>query len=759
MRREMYKYLHSIRRQTYRPVILCLAFLIAFIPVAPQFAMGGTLSDNEFKFFGTITMLPAEGLVGDWQVGGKTIRVSATTRIEQEDGSVAVGALVKIEGALQGDGSIIAREIEVEQGSVAGGTLSKFYGVIAKLPDSGLIGDWTVGQVIIHVTAVTKIEQRAGAPAVGIYVEVEGVRQGDGTMNAVKIETKLRSGDTGSTSGIKFKGAIEVLPASSGLIGDWQVAGKKVVVTATTILQQNDGPFAVGAIVEVEGRLNQDMSINAFKIETEDGSNNSGEIEFKGTIESLPSTPDRTGEWVVSGRKVIVNVNTEQRTEDGPFAVGVFVEVEGTLQADRSVLAKKVKTDDDHNVGGNPGFVKFYGVIEALPASGLTGDWVVSGRKVQVSAQTKIKQERGTVMLGVRVEVEGQSQSDGSVIAREIEVKGSPGGGTGRIEFYGTIEALPATTDFVGAWTVSGKTVNVDSTTFIKREYRPVAVGSFVEVKGTLQSDGSINAAVIEVKQGPGSGGFMTLSNQSTSVSAANYQTRITSDSIVAAFGTNLSGGSGAAATTPLPTDLTGTSVLVDGVPAGLFYVSPTQVNYALPDGIAPGVALVTVMRNGGVVSQGTIEVAEVAPSIFTANASGAGAPAGLIIRVKPNGQQSYESLVRFDATMNMLVPVTILRNGEDRIFLVLFGSGFRNAPNADGDRANGVAESVEVTVGDINAPVLFAAGAPGYVSLDQVNIEIPANAPAGQAVNVLVKVRDSLGQTNAANSVVIALQ
>ncbi|QQS47708.1 MAG: hypothetical protein IPM66_03360 [Acidobacteriota bacterium] len=738
-----------------RVAIHILALMIAFIPFVARSAEGGQ-NDDAFKFFGTISMLPAEGLIGDWLVGGKTIHVTANTRIEQEDGRVAVGAMVKVEGALQADGSINAREIEVEQGSVAGGALSKIYGLITKLPDSGLTGDWTVGTVVVHVTSTTKIEQRAGAPAIGIYVEVEGVRQGDGTFNAVKIETKLRSGNTSPTAGVSFKGVIEVLPADSGLIGEWQVGGKKVIVSAMTILKQEDGPFAVGAIVEVEGRVNADMSINAIKIETEDDS--SGEVKFKGTVESLPSTPGRIGEWVISGRKVVVTAATEMRADGGQFAVGVFVEVEGLLQLDRSVLAKKIKLEDDHNVGGRPGFVKFYGIIEALPATGLIGTWVVSGRQVQVGSRTEIKQERGVVAVGSRVEVEGQSQNDGSVLAREIEVKGLFTG-VGRVEFYGVIEALPETTGFVGVWTVSGRSVNVDATTRIKREYRPVAVGAIVEVKGTLQSDGSINAAVIEIKQGPGSGGFMTIASQSTSVSAANYLNTITADSIVAAFGTNLSSGQGAATTTPLPTELSGASVLVDGVPAGLFYVSQTQINYALPRGIAPGVTVVSVLRNGAVVSQGTIDVAEVAPSLFTANASGSGAPAGLIIRVKPNGQQIYESLVRFDATMNMLVPVTIQRNGEDRLFLVLFGSGFRNAPNNDGDRSNGVAESVELTIGGIPAPVLYAAGAPDFVSLDQINIEIPANAPAGQAVEVVLKVRDSLGQVNTANSVVIALQ
>ena len=53
-------------------------------------------------------------MVGTWQVSGKTIQVTETTRIDQEMGALGVGVAVEVEGETQPDGSILASEVEVE---------------------------------------------------------------------------------------------------------------------------------------------------------------------------------------------------------------------------------------------------------------------------------------------------------------------------------------------------------------------------------------------------------------------------------------------------------------------------------------------------------------------------------------------------------------------------------------------------------------------------------------------------------------------
>ncbi len=125
------------------------------------------------------------------------------------------------------------------------------------------------------------------------------------------------------------------------------------------------------------------------------------------------------------------------------------------------------------------------------------------------------------------------------------------------------------------------------------------------------------------------------------------------------------------------------------------------------------------VMNNGQMVAQGSIRISSVALNIFTANASGSGAPAGLLLRVRANGQQVFETLFRFDAASGRFVPATITRQAGDKLFLILFGTGFKNVANTDGDSGNGVAENVLATIGGVTAPVTFAGVAPDLSDSD----------------------------------------
>lgn len=64
---------------------------------------------------------------------------------------------------------------------------------------------------------------------------------------------------------------------------------------------------------------------------------------------------------------------------------------------------------------------KFYGTIEKLPA-GLSGTWVVNGRSVEVTPQTRIEQKHGRIAVGTYVEINGRS--DGRTFtAHKVEVK------------------------------------------------------------------------------------------------------------------------------------------------------------------------------------------------------------------------------------------------------------------------------------------------------------------------------------------------
>ena len=66
---------------------------------------------------------------------------------------------------------------------------------------------------------------------------------------------------------------------------------------------------------------------------------------------------------------------------------------------------------------------EFVGVVETLPATGTVGTWQVSGRTVYVNEQTEIDLEGQALAPGLRVEVEGYTQPDGTIVAEQIEVR------------------------------------------------------------------------------------------------------------------------------------------------------------------------------------------------------------------------------------------------------------------------------------------------------------------------------------------------
>ncbi len=635
--------------------------------------------EGDFEFRGVIEALPnTPGFIGDWTVSGRTVRVNAATEIEQEDGQVMIGATVEVEGFVQTDNSVAAKEIEVESGP---GKEFEFTGIIEQLPDTmGRIGDWKVSGMVVHVSAATMIKQEGAPVAVGVKVEVEGSKRADGSVDAYKIEVKSDIDDDDNDGDVEFKGAIESLPSTPRRIGEWSVGGRKVNVTAATSIKPDVASVAIGFIVEVEGFKRPDGSVDAKEIEVKfKGGAGGNFVQFHGTVETLPGTPGQIGVWTVSGRMVNVTANTKIETDGFPVAVGSKVEVKGALLADNSINAAKIEVEDRDDVDDE-------------------------------------------------------------------------------FEFKGIIESLPSTPDLVGDWRVGGRTVRVNAATEIERDYGMVMVGAFVEVEGALQADGSVMANEIEVKQGRSGGAYMNY-NPVMTVSSAGYQEKNSPDSIVSAFGANMSSTTAAAASQPLPLSLGGVSVAVDGKLARLFFVSQNQINYQIPSGIPSGSANVVVLNNGQMVSQGTIQVANVAPSIFTANASGSGAPAGLLLRVKANNQQVLEPLFRFDAALKQFAPAPIVRQAGEQLFLILFGTGFKQVANTDNNSGNGVAENLQVNIGGVNAQVVFAGVIPEFAGLAQLNVRIPDNAPVNPATPVVVQARDRLNNLIQANTVSISLQ
>ena len=213
--------------------------------------------------------------------------------------------------------------------------------------------------------------------------------------------------------------------------------------------------------------------------------------------------------------------------------------------------------------------------------------------------------------------------------------------------------------------------------------------------------------------------GFASVS----SVSAASYFGQVlAAESIVVSFGMDLAGTTLPAATTPLPTVLGGVSIKITDRTGAiftcpLFYVSPTQINYQIPANVAQGVADVKFLNGGNVAASGALQIGRTSAGLFSADSSGTGLPAALILRTKPNSDPVYEPVFQLDPLQNKLIarPIDLSNSSED-VFLILYGTGIRN---------RSALSNVSVNIGGNPYQVTYAGEQGTFTGLDQVNVRL----------------------------------
>jgi uncharacterized protein (TIGR03437 family) len=193
---------------------------------------------------------------------------------------------------------------------------------------------------------------------------------------------------------------------------------------------------------------------------------------------------------------------------------------------------------------------------------------------------------------------------------------------------------------------------------------------------------------------------------------------------------------------------LAGTSVTINGFPAPLAFVSPTQINAQVPSSLYAGTssefttASLVVTTSAGSSAPAVAALAIGAPGFFTAEGSGCGQTAAL--NVKSDGTLSANS------SSNSVAP------GD---YVALFGTGFGLALEQppDGAATDGglqFAAFPEVLVDGNPLPALPYWGlAPTLAGVDQINLQVPASTRNGCSTPV------SASQTLGSPSVTISVQ
>ena len=196
--------------------------------------------------------------------------------------------------------------------------------------------------------------------------------------------------------------------------------------------------------------------------------------------------------------------------------------------------------------------------------------------------------------------------------------------------------------------------------------------------------------------------------------------------SYVEIYGSNLAGTtrlwsdadfSGASA----PTALDMVSVTVNGAKAYISYVSPTQVNVEIPDGIDNGPASVILTYAGRASAPATLTISAQKPGLL--------APASFNVAGKQYLAAVHSATGAFVSGGNITgVAPAPATSGET---LILYGTGFGPVIGTAvaGQIANGLtklATPFTVLMGNSTATVQYAGLAPGLVGVYQFNVVVP---------------------------------
>lgn len=399
----------------------------------------------------------------------------------------------------------------IPQGLSANDEVS-WVGRIEARPTSGFVGAWTVRGHAFTVTDATQIKEELGPLSVGVCAEVKYI-SASGSDTATRIERQLDAvcGGSGVGGEQKVYALLETIPP--GNVGVWSIGGQSYTSTASTLLKQEHGIFAVGVCAEVEF-TSASGSNTASKIGTEEPfncSNGTFLTRAIGTVEVFPA--GLIGTWAISGISYQATATTsfQQRS---PFANGGCVKVAYFIQNGVNI-AQEIESAGADDCTSTPPVTsddlrKLYAPIETVPASPFLGAWRIGGVDFAATTATRFEQASTAFAAGVCVEASYVLESG---INRLVGVESKllarcQIGGVVALRAYGPAMSFPA--GLVGTWSVGGVSYQATASTSFEQRFGRFSVGTFVELTYRVESGNRI-ATRIETHVAPGAGRIQAL--------------------------------------------------------------------------------------------------------------------------------------------------------------------------------------------------------------------------------------------------------
>ncbi len=208
--------------------------------------------------------------------------------------------------------------------------------------------------------------------------------------------------------------------------------------------------------------------------------------------------------------------------------------------------------------------------------------------------------------------------------------------------------------------------------------------------------------------------------------------------SIAAVFGSNMNDGTNVLFSSfgpdgKLVTTLGGTQVSINGNPVPIFYSTSGQLGIQIPVDLTASSASVQVSVGGQTSAAQNISIAPLAPGLFSTDQSGHGQGAILIAN-----------------TNTLVAPVGSILGRDSRPakpgdFITIFCTGLGaltpELPTGQPGTNNTTADKPAVTIDGAPAVVQFSGIAPGFVGLDQVNVQIPAGIRTSNDIPVVLTI------------------
>ena len=208
--------------------------------------------------------------------------------------------------------------------------------------------------------------------------------------------------------------------------------------------------------------------------------------------------------------------------------------------------------------------------------------------------------------------------------------------------------------------------------------------------------------------------------------SSSHVAAPVAAGSIVSIYGAGMASsppGSGVKASAfPLPSNLGGTQVLMNGFAAPLYYANSAQINAQVPWEVAGASTLTVQVLYGGTTSNTvTVALAAIAPGVFSV-------------------------VHALDYS-----PVSPARPAIAGDYLVVFCTGLGAVTNtpptgspAQSDPLSVAITTATITIAGLPANVAFAGLTPGLAGMYQINVQVPAAAASGNSVQLVMNDGDA---------------